>query len=141
LEDGAEILRKHGLKMTSPRLQILRYLQKQVDHPTADEIYSALKKKHPSLSRTTVYNTLDLLREKGIVQAVLITKKEVRYELVRGQHLHFYCKVCGALIEIVGDPPDHKDQLCDHEVDEFHMYYRGTCFKCLGKRSAGVKDK
>jgi Fe2+ or Zn2+ uptake regulation protein len=130
----ASILKDHGLKVTSPRLQILRFLRRNRRHPTADEIYSALKGKNPSLSRTTVYNTLELLRSKGIIQALTITEKELRYEVPETPHHHFCCKVCGRIIEV--DCDGLRDgALLDgkHQVDEFHGYYKGTCDRCLGK--------
>lgn len=134
METCVRILKKHGLKVTSPRLHILRHLMDNEDHPTADEIYTELKKGHPSLSRTTVYNTLDLLRSNGIVRALTMTEKELRYEMKKEPHHHFCCKLCGAIIEVHGGSPDTDGLLLGkHQVDEFHGYYRGTCEGCLRK--------
>ena len=63
-EKYVKILKDHAIKITSQRLEILKYLDEHHTHPNVEEIYSELKKKHPSLSRTTVYNSLEILKEK-----------------------------------------------------------------------------
>ena len=136
MKDAVETLKEHGLKVTSARIEILRYLNERMgDHMTADEIFLSLKKKHPSLSRTTVYNTLEQFRRLGIVQAISITEKELRYDPNTEPHHHFCCKVCGVIIEVEGEGPEKGEMLCDlHEVDEFQGYYKGTCHECLQRR-------
>ena len=134
MEECVRLLKKHGLKVTSPRLQILRHLRTDKGHPTADEVFSELKKSNPSLSRTTVYNTLDLLRSKGIIKALTMTEKELRYEMDHGPHHHFCCKLCGMIIEVKAESPELEVLLLGrHEVDDFQGYYRGTCEVCLRK--------
>jgi len=137
MEKCVRMLKKHGLKVTSPRLHILQHLRTKKGHPTADKIYSELKKSHLSLSRTTVYNTLDLLRSKGLIKALTVTEKELRYEMNLEPHHHFCCKLCGVIIEVKCKSPELEGLLLGkHEVDEFHGYYRGTCDRCLRKGKA-----
>ncbi|MDG6218726.1 MAG: transcriptional repressor, partial [Candidatus Thermoplasmatota archaeon] len=63
MEIYVNILKKNNLKITHQRLEILKYLDLNLNHPTAEEIYTYLKKTNPGLSRTTVYNTLEKLSD------------------------------------------------------------------------------
>jgi Fur family peroxide stress response transcriptional regulator len=134
MERHANVLKGHDLKVTSPRLEILRHLMECDDHPTADEVYKSLRKRHPSLSKTTVYNTLDTLRENGILTIVTISEKEIRYDSNIAPHLHFLCRKCGIIIEVEGQIPDlSKPLMGKHRAEEFQGYYRGICATCMKK--------
>lgn len=65
----------HGIKPSVQRLAVMEYLKTHCTHPTADEIFSALSPKMPTLSRTTVYNTLRLLASRGAVLSLDIDGK------------------------------------------------------------------
>ena len=79
-EEYVKLLKENSLKITPQRLEILRYLDEHRTHPTVDEIYCALKEKNPSLSKTTVYNSVDVLRDNGIIQSITISGSEQRYD-------------------------------------------------------------
>ena len=90
-------LRAHGIKVTPQRLEILKFLDENDIHPTADEIYKHLKSANPSLSKTTVYNTLDTLKEHGLIGVLTISETELRYDKIIRLHHHFMCKKCGVI--------------------------------------------
>jgi len=94
MEETANIRQSHQ------RLQILQNLKGRKDHPSARALYTALKKKMPTLSRTTVYNTLATLATTGLVSCVNMPGHETRYECADGQHCHFLCSSCGRLIDL-----------------------------------------
>lgn len=139
MDDYVKVLKEHGLKVTAPRLEIMRYLDKNRTHPTAAEIFTDLKKKNPSLSRTTVYNTLETLMKNGVIQMLSISMTEMRYDFKKGMHHHFLCKECGCILDI-----DVKCQFLDtqlngdHFVEEVHGYFKGICKNC---RKKGRKRK
>ena len=87
-ERYADMLRERGLKATSPRIQVLQYLEGNHDHPDADTIHSALRERSPGLSKTTVYTNLELLRQRGLVSVLTISQTEMRYEF--GQEVHHH---------------------------------------------------
>jgi Fe2+ or Zn2+ uptake regulation protein len=139
LDRYVQVLRDHRIKATNQRLSILQYLDSVDDHLDVDTIYNALKGNNPSLSKTTVYNTLDLFRSKGIVQALTISGTEHRYELSRGMHHHLFCHHCGRIYNIDVSCPYLDEMLHDeHKIEEVHGYFRGICKNCLGE--AGVLD-
>ena len=134
--DGyVEILKKHDLKITPQRLEILKYLDKNKTHPTANQIYLALKKKNPSLSKTTVYNSLDVLKKYHIIDELTISKSESRYDFEPDPHHHFLCRSCGEIIDIKVECP-YLDSILSgkNKVEEVHGYFKGICEKCLKKQ-------
>ena len=136
LEKYVNILKKNNIKITSPRLIILKYLDENCTHPTADQIYTDLKTNNPSLSKTTVYNALDTLTKHGIIQAITISGSELHYDLNRGMHHHFYCKKCGKIIDVdISCPNIEKMKQFGHKVEEVHGYIKGICKDCLKKDS------
>ena len=137
LEESVKILRENDLKVTPQRLAILKFVRTHMTHPTAEEIYSALKKNNPSLSKTTVYNALESLKEHNIIQELTICVSEHRYDFIGDtHHHHFLCKKCGRIIDIDIECPNmHKVTQFGHKVDEIHGYFKGTCKDCLEKES------
>ncbi len=132
-----KILKENKLKVTPQRLEILRYLDINRTHPTADSIYSGLKEQNPSLSKTTIYNTLQLLGEHGLVQILTISGSELRFDSDISPHHHFLCKSCGKIYDVdIACPNADKVEAGGHRIDEIHGYFKGICKKCLnnGKR-------
>jgi Fe2+ or Zn2+ uptake regulation protein len=134
VDEYVELLKKHDLKITPQRLEILRYLNKNRTHPTANEIYSALKKKNPSLSKTTVYNSLDILLKHNLIHELFISKSESRYDFKLGMHHHFLCNNCGKIIDIDVECPFIGNMFkSKHKIEEVHGYFKGICEECLAK--------
>ncbi len=134
LEKYVKILKENNIKITSPRLVILKYLSENLSHPTADQIYTDLKTNNPSLSKTTVYNSLETLEQHGIIQSITISGSELHYDLNRGMHHHFYCKKCGRIYDIpLSCPNIEKMSNYGHKVEEVHGYIKGICKECLKK--------
>ena len=134
LDKYLNILKENNLKITPQRIMILKYLDSHRTHPTADEIYISLKKSIPSLSKTTVYNSLDTLKKHGLVQTLSICGSEHRYDFKHEMHHHFYCKSCGKIIDIdIKCPNIHKILKQGHRIDEVHGYFKGMCKNCIKK--------
>jgi Fe2+ or Zn2+ uptake regulation protein len=132
LERYACMLRKRDLKVTSPRVSILQFLEGRKDHPTADTVHSVVSEKVPSLSKTTVYNTLELFRQEGLVTVLTITPSQLHYEFGQEVHHHLLCDDCGTIYDIeVGCPYLGSVLDGEHKVKEVHGYFRGTCKHCL----------
>jgi Fe2+ or Zn2+ uptake regulation protein len=135
LEKYVKLLKDNQIRITPQRLGILRYLDENRTHPTADKIFSDLKKKNPSLSRTTVYSSLDVLNKHNLIQVLTISKSELRYDFKIQSHHHFLCKKCGAIIDIDVECPFLQSMLeGEHMVEEVHGYFKGICKECLKER-------
>ncbi len=134
LEKYVNILKQNQLKITHQRLAIMKYLDENRTHPTADRIYTDLKENNPSLSKTTVYNSLDALQEHNIIQSITIFCSELRYDFNNSMHHHFLCKKCGRIIDIELVCPNIKKTLeYGHNVEEVHGYFKGICKDCIKK--------
>lgn len=128
-------LHKYGIKPSIQRLAIMEYLLVHHVHPTVDDIYNALYQSIPTLSRTTVYNTLKLFIEQKAVNALMIDEKNVRYDIDTSCHAHFQCCRCGKVFDV---PIEDKHllkvtSLGEMMVTECHLYYKGYCRDCKNK--------
>ena len=129
--DIKEILIKKGIRPSLHRMKILDYLISMKNHPTVDTIYKDISDDIPTLSKTTVYNTLKTLQESGVVQAVTIEDNEVKYDATVGRHAHFKCSRCGQLYDIAMDTKVlHLKSIGGHLVKESQLYYKGICMSC-----------
>jgi Fe2+ or Zn2+ uptake regulation protein len=133
-EKYVKLLKENQIKITPQRLEILKYLDEHRTHPTVDEIYSELKEKNPALSKTTVYNSVDILRDHSIIQSLTISGSEIRYDYKHGMHHHFLCKKCDNIIDIDIKCPNIEKMLeSGHKVEEVQGYFKGICKKCMKK--------
>jgi Fe2+ or Zn2+ uptake regulation protein len=134
--DIKEILVKNGISPSYHRLRIYEYLVNNHIHPTADMIYADVIKNIPTLSRTTIYNTLKTFTEKGLISSITIEDNEVRYDADISLHGHFKCISCGALYDIDVDHLHVEKKLIinkkinGHLITEKHIYFKGICKKC-----------
>lgn len=125
-------LEKEGVHPSYHRLKILEYLMKHRTHPTVERIHKELSKEIPTLSKTTIYNTLKLFTSKGIVQELTIEEKEVRYDADTKPHAHFKCMECGGVYDIALEFPNLEREMIEgHKVTECHVYLKGVCKNCL----------
>ncbi len=128
----SKLLLDKEIKPTYQRLEIMGYLFEHRVHPTAEMIYAELKERMPTFSKTTVYNTLKLLQEKGLLAALATAEDQVRYEANLIPHGHFQCVHCGRLFDI--DIPDafpEQQSLAGHRILEYQITIRGVCRDCL----------
>jgi Fe2+ or Zn2+ uptake regulation protein len=99
-----EALRSRGLRVTSPRLVIHRFLRERDRHLTAEEAHDAVAPQLPGISLPTVYATLELFEELGIVRRVPAGRGAVRYDPRSEPHHHRMCRRCGRVEDFDGTP-------------------------------------
>ncbi len=132
--DIIRVLKENDIRPSYTRIRILEYLKMKKTHPPAEEIYNALVGEIPTLSRTTVYNTLSLLDEKGVIRGVTIEDNEKRFDFDTTDHGHFKCSLCGKIFDFSVDicsisSPD----LFGFKTEEKNVYFKGICNDCLDK--------
>lgn len=130
-----EYLQNFGIKPSLQRIAIAEYLMDNRIHPTVDDIYNALYIKVPTLSKTTVYNTLKLFAEQGAVLALVIDDKNVRFDIDTSCHAHFQCCGCNRVFDIPLEKTEllQVRQIDDLLITESHLYYKGYCKDCRNK--------
>lgn len=142
LTDVVTMLHDHGVPPSMQRVAIMKYMLEHHTHPTVDNVYTSLSTEMPTLSRTTVYNTLRLLAEHKAVQALTIDERNTCYDADMRPHAHFLCRCCGRIYDM--EPTDGIRECTVHELDGFQiedaqLYYRGVCKYC--REEKGPKDK
>ncbi|MDO4165459.1 MAG: transcriptional repressor [Bacteroides sp.] len=131
-------LQMHNIKPSVQRIAIMQYLMEHLTHPTVDEIYTALAATMPTLSKTTVYNTLKLLSEHGAAQTLTIDERNTCYDANTTPHAHFLCKQCGKVYDLslkAYIKQVEEMNMDGHDVQEIHYYYKGTCKHCMEKNA------
>lgn len=133
-QQAYEKLRACGIKPSVQRLAIMQYLLTHItEHPTVEDVYNGLYMQIPTLSRTTVYNTLRMFSEHKAAQMITIDEHRVCYDGLVKPHVHFLCRKCGMVINMMGQKAPHLSGKTTIEgclVDEAQLYYKGVCEKC-----------
>ena len=132
LKNLTKKLKGCNIKLSQQRLQILKFIITNPCHPTIDQIFAALHDELPTLSKTTIYNTLKLFADAGLAQEITIENNEVRYDAKIESHGHFKCKICGKIYDFnisIDDIPT--EGLNDFQIETKHVYFKGICKDCL----------
>ena len=112
-------------------------------HPSVDDIYSALSPEMPTLSKTTVYNTLKLFESHKAIRTLTIDEKNVCYDIDITPHAHFICKCCSHIedfrIPIAINEAD-KTKMNGYLITESHFYFKGICKKCLDTQKVNINN-
>ena len=90
-----ETLRKNGYKATTQRIAICRFALHSRDHPTAQRICNEVRKMHPTVSLATVYKTLQILTEHGLIQELDLPQSQARFDSYVEPHINLVCMQCG----------------------------------------------
>ncbi|MDR1525971.1 MAG: transcriptional repressor, partial [Tannerella sp.] len=130
MNSTSQYLLGYGIRPSIQRIAIMRYLTDNRTHPTADEIYESMRKQIPTLSKTTVYNTLKLFVEQGAATYIGIDEKNARFDGCVKPHAHFRCKQCGKIIDLDMDIENHLPVNFRGTIDEAYFYIKGTCEDC-----------
>jgi Fur family peroxide stress response transcriptional regulator len=125
-------------KFSRQREAIVQVLRARKDHPTADDVYMALKDDYPRLSLGTVYRNLALLSEEGCIMRIRSYDGPDRYDGNAEIHYHFVCKDCKRVLDI-DIPVDFKldkeaEMATGHEVDGHDVLFFGRCSDCITKQ-------
>ena len=138
-QGGAErILRERGARIPPQRVAILRALEATGSHPDADAVYRQVAREHPYISRDTVYRTLSMMEEKGIIGTVLFVVNAKRNDPHSAQQHQL---ICVRLRKIINFEEEKFDRLepPSTSVEKFHVlrttvHVEGICDECGGRR-------
>ena len=122
------------LRYSRQREKIYEYLVVSEEHPSAEMIYTELRKVLPELSLGTVYRNLKLLEEMGKVRRVTSYQGNERYDAICGDHAHFICQECGAITDVFDVDAEHLfDRIsltAGYQVSQLDLTITGRCPKC-----------
>jgi len=126
--------RDAGVKLTRQRLEIFRELALTEDHPDAEAIYRRVRTKLPQVSLDTVYRTLWMLNDLGLIDTLGQAHDRTRFDANLNHHHHFACVRCGLIRDFYCDDLDRlnvRDAIRDvGEASSMHLEVRGLCHEC-----------
>lgn len=96
-ENPSTELLNRNIRHSYQRIKVLEYLIKNQCHPTVDQVFRDLQSEIPTLSKSTIYNTLYLFLEAGLIRVITIEDNETHYDIITETHGHFKCQKCGAI--------------------------------------------
>jgi len=134
-KETADYLKEHSIKPSLIRLKVMQYLTGTRGHPNVEKIHKSLSKEIPTLSKTSIYNTLKTFAAAGVVKEIMIEENEIRYDAYLERHGHFKCVICGGLqdIDLGCLSCAAEEKLKGGKVLEEHIYLKGVCAGCVKK--------
>jgi Fe2+ or Zn2+ uptake regulation protein len=127
--DLARLLHDHGIRPSAQRLAIAEYVLRTAEHPSADEVWARVRDRSPTpmISRATVYNTLHLLADKGLLRELALAEGRVVYDPKVDAHHHFIDDATGAIVDVPWDALQVSKlaALRGFEVREYQVVMRG----------------
>lgn len=137
--------RKNGLRITESRKAVLKILVESEEHLSAEDVYMKVHEIYPSIGLTTVYRTLELFTNTGIVNKFEFGDGRARYEVVHDSetekhHHHLICKNCGKIIdyfefmneekELIKKTEDKLSERYKFDIERHIIQFYGICSKC-----------
>jgi len=121
-----------GLKTTVQRLAILEYLEQSDEHPSAEMVYNNISKKFPTVTVSTIYNTLEKFVEKNIITKVHTLQGKARYDAKMNKHHHLFDKKSGELVDVFDEELNklvsnylQNNSITNYEIEDFQINFTG----------------
>lgn len=131
-------LKHAGIKMTHQRQEVCRELAGATDHPDAESVYIGVRERVPTISLDTVYRTLWLLRDLGLIDALTTSRPPMRFDGNPAPHHHFICSTCGEAYDFYSEEFDQlhvpREVRAQGTVHKTQVEMRGTCVRCARER-------
>lgn len=127
-------------RYSKQRELIYQNLKARCDHPTAETIYSDLKKDNPGLSLGTVYRNLNFLAEAKMIRKLDMGRSIVHFDGDLSKHYHFICNECNQVFDITyhAEHISNEVQLhTNHKIENTDIVFSGVCENCLKKKING----
>lgn len=131
------VCRDEGIKLTHQRMEIFREVAQTGDHPDAEQVFQRVRDRMPTVSLDTVYRTLWLLNDLGLVATLGSRRERTRFDANLHSHHHFVCGKCGDTRDFYSDeldnikPPDSVSSF--GQIETMHVEVRGLCRQCAAK--------
>jgi Fur family transcriptional regulator, peroxide stress response regulator len=134
MEKLIQQLRDRRIAVTPQRLAVMAVLQSRRDHPTADHIYQEVRRQLPAISFNTVYKTLEILCQQGMVIKVNPLHAVARYDGETGRHAHLICRQCHQIIDLDWEdsevPTLPAEALQGFQIEHPSLTLWGLCPRC-----------
>ncbi|MBM4161975.1 MAG: transcriptional repressor [Ignavibacteria bacterium] len=127
MKEAVKLLRDSGIQLTPQRTAVVESVLESTTHPSADEVFEMARRKCPTVSRATVYNTLNLLVEKQVVRAQILREGTVVFDTNMKKHHHFIDDETGTIHDIPWESLEVRGEqrLDGFDVREYQVILRG----------------
>ena len=138
IEHFKSVCRDSGIKLTPQRLEIFREIARTGDHPDAEGIHKGVRKSMPMVSLDTVYRTLWLLKDLGLIKTLGTHHDRARFDANLEHHHHFVCSKCGMTRDFTSSELDNLEfsetLKSIGSVESAQVEVRGICNECESKQ-------
>ncbi len=143
MEKVAETGVKTRMRMTPQRMAVLDYLKDNKSHPSAADVFRAVSERFPTISFATVYNTLQMLKDRGRVTELSMDPDKKRFDPDPAPHHHVICIRCRAIMDITRtfDLELPEGERHGFEIVGNHVDFYGLCLRCREKEEKDLKPK
>lgn len=136
--DLIKFLKEKGYKVTPQRIAVYDILKNTKEHPSVDMLYSKLQPEYPTMSLATVYKSLEVFKELGLVQELNVGEDKFRYDANVNQHPHITCIACGKVEdvcdEMLFDLASQVEKETGYQLTNQQLYFFGYCPGCKRSR-------
>jgi len=133
-KEFTDLCRKRGMRVTNQRLEVYREIAEDLDHPSAEMVYEAVRKRLPAISLDTIYRTLDTLEEFGLIFRVDEVCPRAHFDANMEPHHHFFCVRCGKVLDVPNVWEDSSrilEKVSGYgRVRSVNLQIRGVCNNC-----------
>lgn len=132
--DLIKYLKGKGFKVTPQRIAVYEVLKNSKEHPSVDMLYNKLQPLYPTMSLATVYKSLEVFKELGLVQELNVGEDKFRYDANVNQHPHITCIGCGKVEDVdntmLFDLLDQVESKTGYQLVNQQLYFFGYCPDC-----------
>lgn len=139
MKNLSESLKAKNLKATHQRLVIYNYLKENQNHPSAETIYNNIKKMYPTISLSTVYKTLNSLKDADLIREINVGEDSFRYDIKMEPHSHMICNECNCILDyffedtIMSQLNQKIMEDTSFSILNQQLFFYGICEECLNK--------
>lgn len=138
-----KMCRDSGVRLTHQRLEIFREVARTDDHPDAEMVYKRVRERMPTVSMDTVYRTLWMLNDRGLITTLGTSRERTRFDANLSHHHHFVCVSCGSTRDFCSEELDKIELPRSAEalgrIETTLVEVRGVCRECAAKVSTAKK--
>ena len=136
--------RNSGYRATPQRIAISKYILSSQQHPTAQKTYLEVKKEHPTVSLATIYTTIKILKDSGLIQELNMPQGQTRFDPNTDPHAHLLCLKCGSIRDWM-DPimPELVARVSDaanFTIIGSSLDLKGICDRCEKRSESPAKE-
>jgi len=133
-----QVCRDAGVRLTSQRMEIFREVARTGDHPDAEMIHKRVRRRMPTVSLDTVYRTLWLLNDHGLITTLGASRERTRFDANLARHHHFLCVRCGSTRDFYSEELDQLElpptARAFGRIERMLVEVSGVCRTCAGKK-------